>query len=396
MANDADETDTLMDDVPDEEEGTSITEYDITASPNDFNVMTISSYLDAGAIVIPPIQRFYTWDIKRASKFIESLILGLPVPQIFLFEETRSRQLILDGQQRLLSIYFFTKMRFPRPGKRAEIRSIFSEHKNIPEEILQDELLFSDFRITLPESEDGRRSPLHNLNYKSLGERKQQLDLRPIRIVIIKQNEPKDDNNSSIKEIYNRLNTGGVNLRPQEIRANLYESNFYKVLYKFNKEPIWRRCIGKEGEDDFMRDVELLLRSFAMLINDPPYQPSMSRFLDKFSAKAKKDFSSSEIGVLEAIFAAFLNAIEGLPEGSFKSEGSGRFSIALFEAAFYGLCRPMWEARSACTIPSMEETKLKELEGDSDFKKNLQEGTTKQANVVNRLNVAKRIFSVNS
>lgn len=390
----ADEADTLMDDVPDEEEGTSITEYDITASPNDFNVLTISSYLDAGSIVIPSIQRFYTWDIKRASKFIESLILGLPVPQIFLFEEKRSRLLILDGQQRLLSIYFFTKMRFPRPGKRAEIRSIFSEHKNIPEEILEDKSLFSEFRITLPEREDGKRSFLHGLNYKGLGELKQRLDLRPIRVVIIKQNEPKDDN-SSIKEIYNRLNTGGVNLKPQEMRANLYESNFYDVLYKFNKEPVWRRCIGKPGEDDFMRDVELLLRSFAMLIDDPHYQPSMSRFLDKFSTKAKKDFSPRDIAILESIFAVFLKAIEGLPEGSFVSEGSGRFSVALFEATLYGLCRPMWETRAAYAIQPVEAGKLKELESDPDFKKYLQEGTTKQVNVEKRLSIAKRIFAVN-
>ena len=227
----------FMDDVANEEEGSAITEYEITSSPNDFNVLTISSYLDAGSILIPPIQRFYTWDIKRASKFIESLILGLPVPQIFLFEEKRSQLLILDGQQRLLSIYFFTKMRFPRPNKRAQIRAIFSEHKKIPDNLLQDNSLFSEFRITLPTREDNIASPLQDLNYLGLEEYKQRLDLRPVRVVIIKQNEPKDDN-SSIKEIYDRLNTGGVNLRPQEMRANLYVSEFYDLLYRLNREPI--------------------------------------------------------------------------------------------------------------------------------------------------------------
>ena len=115
----ADESETFMEDVASEDEGRSITEYDITASPNDFNVLTISSYLDSGSIIIPSIQRFFTWDLQRSSKFIESLILGLPVPQIFLFEEQRNRFLILDGQQRLMSIYFFTKMRFPRSGTTA-------------------------------------------------------------------------------------------------------------------------------------------------------------------------------------------------------------------------------------------------------------------------------------
>ena len=217
----ADDEDTFMDDVPSEGEGNAITEYDITASPNDFNVLTISSYLNSGAIVIPSIQRFFTWDLQRSSKFVESLILGLPIPQIFLFEESKNRFLILDGQQRLMSLYFFIKMRFPRPGTRAQIRAAFKQHKKIPDEMLQNQQMFSEFRIKLPDREDGSESPLHGLTYAGLGEYKTRLDLTPVRVVIIKQNEPKDDN-SSIKEIYNRLNTGGVNLRPQEMRANLY------------------------------------------------------------------------------------------------------------------------------------------------------------------------------
>jgi uncharacterized protein with ParB-like and HNH nuclease domain len=86
--------------MDDDESDIQITEYDITASSNDFNVMTIVNFLDAGAIRLPPYQRNYTWDRRRASKLIESLIIGLPVPQIFLYEESRNAFLILDGQQR--------------------------------------------------------------------------------------------------------------------------------------------------------------------------------------------------------------------------------------------------------------------------------------------------------
>lgn len=384
--------DSFMDDVPEHEEGTSLTEYDITASPNDFNVLTISSYLDSGAILIPDIQRFFTWDLKRASKFIESLILGLPVPQIFLFEEKKSQLLILDGQQRLLSIYFFTKMRFPRANKRAQIRAIFAEHKKIPDEVLQDEKIFSDFRIDLPEREDGKRSPLHGLNYKGLGEYKQRIDLRPVRIVIIKQNEPKEDT-SSIREIYDRLNTGGVNLRPQEMRANLFVSKFYDFLYRANRNLVWRKFLRRNDEDDYMRDVELLLRSFAMLVDGPVYQPPMSKFLDKFSAKAKK-LTVDDIVILETIFDSFLSALSTLPATTFISEGSKRFSIAIFEATLYGYCRDMWEARTPAIIEPISDVKIKELENDESFRKFLQEGTTKQVNVYGRLQTAKKIFSI--
>ena len=61
-------------------EDTSIISYDISVIPNDFNVMTINSLIESGIISMPAFQRNYVWDRKRASRFIESLILGLPVP----------------------------------------------------------------------------------------------------------------------------------------------------------------------------------------------------------------------------------------------------------------------------------------------------------------------------
>jgi uncharacterized protein with ParB-like and HNH nuclease domain len=70
----------------DESDEIQIDEYDITAAPNDFNVITIYNFLESGAVRIPGFQRNYVWDLGRASKLIESLILGLPVPQVFLYE----------------------------------------------------------------------------------------------------------------------------------------------------------------------------------------------------------------------------------------------------------------------------------------------------------------------
>lgn len=92
-------------DSPDpEDDAYPIGQYDITASPNDFNVLTIFSFIESGAVRIPGFQRNYVWDIKRASRLIESLIIGLPVPQVFLYEESRNRFLVIDGQQRLTVI----------------------------------------------------------------------------------------------------------------------------------------------------------------------------------------------------------------------------------------------------------------------------------------------------
>jgi len=113
-----------------------IKEYDITTSPNDFNIKTMFDFVESGAVKIPGFQRNYVWDIKRASKLIESIIIGIPVPQIFLYEEARNRFLVIDGQQRLMSIYYFIKQRFPRYEKRIELRTIFDTNGKIPDEIV--------------------------------------------------------------------------------------------------------------------------------------------------------------------------------------------------------------------------------------------------------------------
>ena len=205
-----------FDDYVGEDDELQVDEYDITVAPNDFNVMTLSSFIESGAVRIPGFQRHFVWDIRRASKLIESLIIGLPVPQIFLYEQARNKFLVIDGQQRLMSIYYFIKKRFPRREKRADLRQVFAEHGKIPESVLHDEEYFQSFNLRLPEAVPGNGNKFHGLNYATMDEYKTQFDLRPIRNIIVKQNSP-SESDSSIYEIFNRLNTGGVNLRQQEI-----------------------------------------------------------------------------------------------------------------------------------------------------------------------------------
>ena len=98
--------DIWFDDEAEQSEDFQIDEYDITAAPNDFNVLTLFNFIESGAVKIPGFQRNYVWDIARASKLIESLILGLPVPQIFLYEENRNSFLVIDGRYMQSSFVF--------------------------------------------------------------------------------------------------------------------------------------------------------------------------------------------------------------------------------------------------------------------------------------------------
>src|SRR3989304_4245085 len=297
-------SDDWFEDYVEDEEGFEIDEYDLTSTPNDFNIATIFNFIESGAVKIPGFQRNFVWDQARSSKLIESLILGLPVPQLFLYEEERNKFQVIDGQQRLMSIYYFIKGRFPLQEKRVELRTIFDKHGRIPEEILGDDDYFSDFRLKLPSRYQQRPSPFLGLTFSTLDIYAIQFNLRPVRIVVVKQNVPKDDD-SAVYEIFNRLNTGGINLRPQEIRTSMYPSPFYDLLVLLNTHEQGRVLLNAVNPDLHMKDVEFMLRAFALLIEGERYAPSMVRFLNGFSKRSRSN-SVEQNAYLEKLFLTFL------------------------------------------------------------------------------------------
>lgn len=160
-------TPTWFQEEADDQEDFSVREYDIVAVPNDFNIRTIYDFVDSGVVRIPGFQRNYVWDIKRASKLIESLIIGLPIPQIFLYEESRNTFSVIDGQQRLMSIYYFKKQRFPKEEKRPLLRKIVEQEGKVPEDVLYDDSFFSNFHLQLPSPIPTQKNKFHRLNYST-------------------------------------------------------------------------------------------------------------------------------------------------------------------------------------------------------------------------------------
>ena len=380
------------DEVEDEFDG-QIDEYDISASPNDFNVSTIYSFIRSGAVKIPGFQRHFVWDIKRASKLIESLLLGLPVPQVFLYEEAKNSFLVIDGQQRLMSIYYFIQQRFPRIEKRAELRRIFDENAGvIPEAVLHNDDYFTPFKLRLPERLPGQPSKFNGLNYSTLDDYRVSFDLRTVRNIIVKQVSP-DGDDSAVFEIFNRLNSGGVNLTPQEIRASMYHSAFYDMLQRANMKPGWRSIVGSEEPDLHMKDVEVLLRSFALLMGAQTYAPSMTKFLNSFSKRSRAN-TPQQNHYLDGLLNQFLMMAGGLPPKAFVNERSNRFNIALFESAFYAACRPGFENGTTDVVP-FDIEKLNRLRADARFSAAAQEGTSKTENVSTRLSRAREILGAN-
>ncbi|MBT1706328.1 GmrSD restriction endonuclease domain-containing protein [Chryseosolibacter indicus] len=367
----------------------SFTEYEISASPNDFNVKTLVDFIGSGIVKIPGFQRNYVWDIKRASKLIESILIGIPIPQIFLYEQGKNNFLVVDGQQRYFTIYFFSLKRFPKKEKRFELRKIFDESKGIPENILNDNAYFVDFNLSLPEHLPGRKNRFNRRNYATLSDDdRTAFNLRTIRNIIVKQNSP-DDGDSVVFEIFNRLNSGGVNLKPQEIRTSLYHSKFYDMLYRINMDKNWRDLTPKETPDLNMKDVEILLRGFAMLVNHEKYAPSLTKFLNDFSAKARK-FSDDQIFYLESLFLEFTRVVCTIDKKIFFTQ-SGRFNISLYESIFVALTEDTY-LKSERNIRLTDKSKVKQLKTDKEFVEATQSRTADTKNVALRLAKAKAIL----
>ena len=383
--------DDQYDDYVDIDGDPSVVEYDISVVPSDFNVMTLTDIIDRGWVRIPGFQRHFVWDLRRASKLIESLILGLPVPQLFLYEKNREMNLLIDGQQRLMSIYYFKQQRFPRMERRVDLRRVFEKHNNIPEEILQDDEYFQPFKLRLPESLPGQRSLLGGLSYDTLGPNQARLDLRAVRCITIKQNSP-SEGDMAMYEVFNRLNSGGVNLTPQEIRSSMYHSRFYDMLNEINGERGWREVLQSPDPDLHMKDVEVLLRGFAMLADGDEYRPSMTRFLNQFSKKCEGN-KRKDNDRLRSLFRSFLRAIRSLPPDVFVNPSTRRFNIALFEAVFTATCQPVYR-NGGVVEGKLDAKKIQRLRTDREFGAASQTATTRTDNVKKRLAIATTILYV--
>lgn len=171
----------------DEESAPKPHQYLITAYGADYPVDSLVKRMRSGDIFVPKFQRHFVWKLPQASRFIESLLLGLPVPGIFLSKDDDSnKMLVIDGQQRLETLRRFYDSRFSNDEE-------FALHNVQPE---YEGKTYADL-----DEEDRRK-----------------LDDSIIHATIVRQDSPADDK-SSIYHVFERLNTGGTPLTAQQIRA---------------------------------------------------------------------------------------------------------------------------------------------------------------------------------
>ena len=204
---------------------------------------------DKDIILDPDFQRNYIWDNKKASMLIESIILNVPIPVVYVSQEKDDTWVVIDGLQRLWSLKRFFDGKFKLSGL----------------EILT----------------ELNKQDIHSLNSKALRMLKNGL----LRVIMITH-----DSNEDIKyDVFMRLNTGSVHLNEQELRNCLYRGSLNTLLKDLANNSSWLSLLGLKSAHRRMSDREMILRFFAIYTNWDSnkkivngYKGRMKTFLNTF------------------------------------------------------------------------------------------------------------------
>ena len=298
--------------------------YGISSYGADFPVDGLVKRMDNGDIVVPTFdpgvedrdsgvvgfQRDFVWSKSQADRFIESLLLGFPVPGIFLVQGSENVFLVLDGQQRLKTLQSFYKG------------------------------LFRDRTFRLQYVQPS----FQGLGYDDLDtDSRRRLDNSIIHATVVRQEVPSEDQ-SGIYKIFERLNTGGTLLQPQEIRVALFNGPLIRLLRELNEDEHWRAVCGTRSKR--LKDQELILRFLAFRSRVDRYKAPMKEFLNDYTgwnidlkheskddlsaafhattAVIHEEFGDSAFRLVRAVNAAVVDSLmtvvnEGITGGSLRS-----------------------------------------------------------------------------
>ncbi len=322
--------------------------YEIRTLGADFTLELLSQKINSGEIIVPDFQRQYVWPIKKASKLIESFLLGLPVPQVFLYQEATKRDLlVVDGQQRLLTSLYFMNGKFE--GK-------------------------------IPFLLKGVKQKWEGQSFETLDEGdKRRLKNYILRATIFEQINPNDS--KSVYEIFERLNTGGMPLTEQEVRNCVNRGAINSFLEEINIIKSWRDLLGKDIPDKRKKDIEIILRVFALIEGWNDYKSPMKDFISSYMEKyvdIKEEDKVDKIKLFNNITSFIFNEYG---KNAFRLSG-GRINIAVLDSVI-----------TAVSIIGVEnitnfKEKLDKLKKDQNYGNYISNATTDDDTVKGRIKIA--------
>jgi hypothetical protein len=340
----------------------------VAYTSTDFDVEGLVRRLERNDIVIPtfgaheeldaPIetarfQRPFVWTKTQMDRFIESLLLGYPIPGIFLVQQKDRRYLVLDGQQRLRTLAAFYKGVVDR--REFSLQSVAQRFRGLTFETLNPE----------------QRRLLGNT-------------FIPATIV---QTLPSDGALDAVYQVFERLNSGGTQLTPHEIRIALFAGEFVNWLTQLADSAEWRNLYGPPARH--LRDQELILRIIALNVTPGTYKRPLKKYLNDVMAD-NRDLSDLNVHSLEERFKIAAGLLTMGPGPSILRPGGSAVNAALTEALFVGLMRRL--EIDTPTVDDVREQSLK-LASNPDMASYTVRATADEESVRKRLALATQAFA---
>jgi hypothetical protein len=312
------EFDLPLDEEADQAEALSL-KRNVYTDQGDPEIESLHGKYKRGRLVVQPdFQRQFVWDEKKSSRLIESTLLDIPLPVIYLSEEKDGKEYVIDGQQRLTSFFSFIDGKFP-DGKDFKLNGlkVFSEinRKSFKEldDLMQDKIWYYKIRtITFKKSSD--------------------VDLK--------------------FEIFERLNTGAVSLNDQELRNCVYRGRYNDLLKDLSVDSDFVFLVGLKKPDRRMKDVELVFR-FAAFYHSTylKYKPPIRKFLND-EMESRRNISENDAKKLKTAFKNAVMVVRTLldkdafkrfyrgekkrPNGYWESK---KFNASLYDILMYSFAR---------------------------------------------------------
>lgn len=323
--------------------------YSLTSYGIDFDINGLVRRYTNGSIIIPDFQREFVWSAKQCSKFIESILLGIPIPGLFFsVEEKTNNLLVIDGQQRINALKAFYTGKYK--NRNFKLKDVHNDYEGKTYEDLSPDL-------------------------------KNKVDDTIIHATLVKPEDPKVKNNESIYLIFERLNSGGMNLYPQEIRSAIYGGALQELIADLKKEELWTQNFKINPKRK--KDEEIILRFISLYHDYSSYKGNMKYFLNEFMS-SNKDLDSLAPEEYKDVFLKTLRIIsENLDMKIFKPSGNA-LNIAILDSIFVGVSLRVDLIES--NIGILKST-IDELLKDSIFKDSIFTGKTHhRESVINRIN----------
>jgi hypothetical protein len=335
---------------------------EIIVAGNDWTTATILDQLVRDNIQLNPrFQRRDAWDITRKSRFIESIFLGFPIPDIVLASQDKKRGkfVVLDGKQRLLTILqFYGRSETPNDSFALKNLEFRPELNGCTHEALKNDLLHSSVLDAL-DNQTIRTTLIRNWHTESL-----------------------------LYKIFLRLNLENTPLSPQELRQALHPGDFINFLDDESiKNQALRKILKSQNPAPRMRDVEFLLRyvGFHHFLSD--YRGNLKVFLDMTCKKLNKDWKEKETEVRYTV-SQFEKAVQTTTtifgeENIFRvwlsssNTYRGKFNRAILDVMVFYFSAPVI-SEAAEKNPAAVEKAFKELcsSSNSEFREAVEKSTT--------------------